>query len=129
MMTNSLNRTLTLEINGKSRDLFMSFGLLNELASLLGDVDRLTELPINHELRTVILKAVLSERTKAGKIVTEADLSEIDMDPQDVPKILAWVGEWVVDFFIQSGEAVKSVFVANMERVKSLTSSPNGTAA
>ncbi len=128
-MTNSLNRTLTLEINGKSRDLFMSFGLLNELASLLGDVDRLTELPINHELRTVILKAVLSERTKAGKIVTEADLSEIDMDPQDVPKILAWVGEWVVDFFIQSGEAVKSVFVANMERVKSLTSSPNGTAA
>lgn len=123
-----MERTLTLEINGKSRDLFMSFGLLNELAVLLGDVDRLVELPINHDLRTTILKSVLSERSKAGKITAEADLSEIDMDPHDIPKVLTWVSEWVVDFFIRSGEAVKSVFVANTERVKSLTSSPTGTA-
>lgn len=128
-MSEKLDRTLTLEINGKSRDLFMSFGLMNELASMFGDVDRLTELPVNRELRTAVLKSVLAERSKSGKILAEADLDDIDLDPQDIPTILAWVGGWVVDFFIRSGEAVKSVFVSNTDRVKSLMSSESGTGA
>lgn len=128
-MSDALNRTLTVEVNGKSRDLFMSFGLLNELATMFGDVDRLTELPTNHELRTEMLKAVLAERTKSGKVTVAADLDDIDIDPQDIPKILAWAADWVVDFFIRSGEAVKSVFVRNSDRVKSLMSSESGTAA
>lgn len=128
-MSEKLSHTLTLEINGKSRDLFMSFGLLNELATMFGDVDRLTELPTNHELRTEMLKAILAERTKSGKITQAVDLDDIDIDPQDVPKILAWAADWVVDFFIRSGEAVKSVFVKNTDRVKSLMSSESGTTA
>lgn len=124
-----MDRTLTLEVNGKSRDLFMSFGLLNELIRLIGEVERVSLAPVDHDLRNSLLKAVFAERSKAGRVTQEVDLDDLDIDPMDVPKVLAWVTHWVIDFFIQSGEAVKGVFVATQDRVKSLTSLPTGIAA
>lgn len=122
-----LSRTITLDVNGKSREVFMSMGLLNELCKNIGDVENIGNVVVDDGLREKVIVALLAERSKSGKVVQKFEIDDLDLDPDEVIALVAWATEWVVDFFMKSAEAAKRVMVKNQERLTSLMSSSAGT--
>ena len=117
----------TIKIDGKERDIKMSFGLLNTICKLVGDLDGATQLMIDQTLQQAVLVELLSDRDAKGKITGEVSLDEIDVDPSDVLDLLAWAGNQTLDFFLKGLERAKGLQDQHMPRVKALMPSPSGS--
>lgn len=117
----------TIKIDGKERDIKMSFGLLNTICKLVGDLDGATQLMIDQTLQQAVLVELLSDRDAKGKITGEVSLDEIDVDPSDVLDLLAWAGNHTLDFFLKGLERAKGLQDQHMPRVKALMPSPSGS--
>lgn len=124
------NPTYTLKtIDGSEKDIFMSFGLMNAITRVVGNVDNVASLVNDHDARDQILVELLSERTKGGKVVNKAVLDEIDLDYNEVLSLLTWAQEHMVDFFMKSLTGVKNLVEANKEKIQDLVSFLTGSAA
>ena len=117
-----MNPTYTVTIGGTETELKMSYGLLNEVARVVGDIEAIPQIAYDIELRTALLTAVLSKRDKKGKITEEADLFNLDMDGEEVIDLLNWVGEHVLDFFIKSLTRAKKLLGERKADLEGLTS-------
>jgi hypothetical protein len=101
-MTEIPNPKLTITQDGKERELFMSYGLLNVLSIAVGSPELVPAMSLDDELRTEVLKAVLAERKVTGKVVQAiADLEEIEISIDDVEAVLDWAGEHLMGFFMR----------------------------
>ena len=96
------NKTITVTLNGVEREVKMSYGLLNELISMVSDIEEIAKFYVDETLRNKALVAVLSERTPAGKITAAVQMDETDIDIEDIDKLLSWVAAHVTGFFIRS---------------------------
>lgn len=82
----------------EERDVFMSFALLNQLASLVGSVERVPEISFNGEIRSRAVDLVLAERDERGRI-TPSDAWDLDLDSGC--QLLDWIEEHLFDFFLR----------------------------
>lgn len=121
-----LKPTITVKVNGNDREFFMPFGLLSAAAKVCKDIDTLGLVLMDAELSDDLLKVVLAERTKTGKLMKEVDLDEIEIDPKDATKLMTWAADHVLDFFIAKLETVTSLTKKYEPRVKILQSSQTG---
>jgi hypothetical protein len=125
----SSNDKITVILNGKERELFMSFGLLNSLTRIVDDPSRVPAIRTDHELRDTVLAAALAERKPSGKIQKEIDLDDADITIEDVERTLDWVMEHVMSFFVRALKKVVAVTEANKADMEALASSVNGLKA
>ena len=121
--------TFSIKINGKERDVKMSFGLLNILCQKVGDLDGAATIAMDQSLREGVLIELLSDRDTRGRISEEFDLFTADMNPDDVVALLDWAGEHVLDFFLKGLERAKKLQERNMPRLKALMPSQAGSAS
>jgi hypothetical protein len=119
----------TIKIDGKERDVKMTFGLLNALCRAVGDIDGATQVTMDQNLRDAILVELLSERDKTGKIKNELNLAELDVEIDDMLEMLDWAGNHIMDFFLKGLERAKALQDRNMGRLKALMPSPAGSAS
>jgi len=119
--------TITITINEESRDIFMSFGLLNELTTIVGDPSRVAAVHLDPELRETFLTALFAKRKKSGKIEENIDYDDLDISVEDVEKALTWSQEHVLSFFVRSFRNIQTVTEKYQEEVTSLTSSLAGS--
>jgi hypothetical protein len=125
----SSNDKITVKLNGKERELFMSFGLLNSLTRIVDDPSRVPAVRTDPELRDAALAAALAERKPSGKIEKEVDIDDIDITIEDVERTLDWVMEHVMSFFVRALKKVVAVTEANKADMEALASSVNGLKA
>lgn len=127
-MSKSVNHppTLTITIDGESRDLFMSFGLLDTLSRIVIDPSRIAAIFTEPDLREEILKAALAHRRKSGKVESEIDLEDTDISIKDVENVLQWVADHVMDFLLRSLRKVVEVTEQNKTLLQGLGSSLTG---
>lgn len=118
----------TIKIDGKERDVKMTFGLLNTLCRRVGDIDGASQITMDQELRDAVLVELLSDRDKAGKITEEINLAELDVSIDDMVELLDWAGNHVLDFFLKGLERAKALQDRNLGRIKALMPSPSGSA-
>lgn len=116
------NPRLTVTVNGEPRELFMSFGLLNELCRGIGDVRSAVQIPLNSELRDYTLLAVLSERNERGEVEDgkAINLRTLNMSIEDAESLLGWVSEHCCDFFLRTMERVVSTQKNQKVRIDAL---------
>lgn len=126
-MTTKVSDTLTIKIGEVDRELFMSFGLLNELTSIIRDPARIPAVTLETDLRNQFLSAILAERKKSGKIVNPVEIDDIEITYEDAERAMAWGQEHVMDFFIRSFRQISRVTEAHEQEVTSLTSSLGGS--
>lgn len=121
---------LTITFAGQERELFMSYGLLNELAKLVGSPEVAPSITLDEHLREEVLKACLAERKASGKITAAVkDMDDLDISVEDVERILDWATENVLNFFVRSlGKMVQRV-EANKDTLEALKSSLDGLQA
>jgi hypothetical protein len=111
---------LTITVNGAQRELFMSFGLLNEICRGVGDFQAAVQIPVDAQLRDYVLLAVLSERNDQGEIGVAANLRTLDITVDEVEDMLAWVTAHATDFFLRTMERVVKQQKSNEARMRAL---------
>lgn len=85
-----------------TRELFMSWGLLDKLVNRIKDTDQIAEIFINGEIRNAILTELLAERTRTGKIISTVSLDDLDIDLEQIDNLLSWASEHITSFFLRS---------------------------
>jgi hypothetical protein len=119
----------TIKVDGKERDIKMSFGLLNTLCRKVGDIDGAAQLSVDQILRDGVLVELLSDRDRSGKITEQIDLFTIEVSADDVIDLVDWAGTHVLDFFLKGLERAKRQQDAQLPRIKALMPSSTGSAS
>jgi hypothetical protein len=121
---------LHITLAGADRELLMSYGLLNELAKIVGSPEVAPSISIDEGLRQEVLAACLAERKPSGKILKPVpDMDDLEISIDDIESILDWATEHVLSFFVRSlGKMVKRV-EANKDVLEGLKSSLDGLQA
>lgn len=122
-----LTGTFTIEVDGDPRDIKMTFGLLNELVRVIGDVEGIAEISFNNDLRDAVLNEVFSERDEQGRIKEPVNLFNLAVDPDDVVNLLEWVGAHVTDFLLKQMLKTKVMVESNQGRLKALMPTSTGS--
>lgn len=117
----------TVTVNGKEVTVKMTFGLLNEMCRVCGEIDGAALLLMDNDLRELALITLLSERDAKGKIKKQIDVNEIDMDMDEAVDLLDWAGGHVADFFLKAAERTKGRFEPLQKRVQALMPTSSGS--
>lgn len=119
--------TFTLEIDDKDHEVFMSYGLLDEICRLCGgDPDATLQLALDDDLRSAALRALLSKRDKKGKITDEFNAFIVKVDAEDLGELIDWAGAHALDFFLARLEKMKQTGEARKVRLEALRSTSSG---
>lgn len=124
-----LEDTLTIKHNGDAKDLFMSFGLLNELMKIVHDIPNIQSIGVDPALRCDVLEAVFAQRGPKGEVVDVTPASALPITAADAQRILEWVAGHVLDFFLGSVEAAVRTMEPHRERLEKLMPSGVGSGA
>lgn len=116
-------------VGDKSIEVFMSYGLLDELARLVGDIEVVPQVMVLDELREPFLVALLSERDENGKITEKFNFFKSRVRPEDVTKLYEWAAGHLMDFFLQQLETAGRLGQNVKPRLEALMSSANGSQA
>lgn len=121
---------ITITFNGEEREIFASFGLLNSLTKIVASPELVPLISLDPDVRTSVLIALLSDRTKTGKITKAIeDIEDIDVSIEDVEKLLEWASRIVLGFFMRSLRRAADLSQENKEAFEALKSSATGLAA
>lgn len=100
----------TITQDGEDREIFMSFGLLNEITTLLGDPAVAASVYFQPELRENVLVAALHERSKTGKVINRVEgIDDVEISVDQIEELLAWEVEHAIAFFARSIDRVGRV--------------------
>ena len=86
----------------KPRTVFMSFGMLAELTSVVPDVDSLGQIHVDPEVRANVLRVLLSDRDEKGEISVEHTVYSMPMMPPDAIDLLNWAHKHVAAYFMDA---------------------------
>lgn len=119
--------SLTIQVDGAEREIFMSFALLNRLAYLLGDADQVHLILMNPAMRDIFLKELLAERTKGGKVSKELNVEDLEISLLDIENLLTFASEHILDFTmraVEKAQALSNKTQARMSNLKSIVPGP-----
>lgn len=121
--------TITIDQDGEKREIFMSFGLLDEVTTLMGDPAQAASVFFSPALRRAVYHALLQPRSKTGKITKEVDdIFELDIPVDQMEELLGWGVEHALDFFSRSVSRITRM-KGSLENHEVFASSQNGSAA
>lgn len=121
-----LSPTLEVKLDGEDREIFMSFGLLNELSTLVDSPEQVAIIPLNPTLRSQVLGALFAKRKKSGKIEQAVDIEDLDISIAHAEAAMAWAMEHLTAFFIRALRKVVEVTEKNKNDIRGLESSLDG---
>lgn len=111
----------------------MSYGLLTTLAGIIGHADNIPMVALDNELRDKVVKELIADRTKSGRVETEYEIADVELTPSQVVQLLEWASEHVLDFFLKVLASANKLGKKVDEKVKALMpdleSSQTGTPA
>lgn len=121
------NTKLTVHYDDDDHELFMSYGLLNQLIRIVPDIDQIGSMYFDPDTTNKVLETVLSKRSKSGKIVEKVSVEDVDIDLENVRLILDWVGAHLTDFFIKGLESMSKTVGSRAKELETLVSSVSGS--
>lgn len=101
--------TITITFAGKPREVMMSFGLLHEITKVVPDLPDINLLLINADLRGRVLALIFATRDEKGRIVEEVDPNTLPISVAEVRKLLLWVMDHLLNFFLAALEGAMTV--------------------
>ena len=122
-----LSDKIIVKVNGEDREIFMSFGLLNELTKIVEDPARVTAISVDNDLRDMVLKSLLATRKVSGKVENPCDLDDTEISVEDVERLLAWGAEHTLGFFLRSLQKVMELTKKNEKEMTALASFASGS--
>ena len=123
-----MNDKITIVLNGVSRVVFMSYGLLNRLVRVVSDLPDLSQVMVNPEAQERLLKEILVKRDAEGNPVGPHTLDELEMSIEDATRLLNWATDHVLTFFVSGLATLKEIDSRHSAKIGALMPSSTGTA-
>lgn len=133
IMTEKPNDRLTVRVNNEDREIFMSGGLVRRLASITGLLKDYTTLFTNIPVQEQLTIECMRPRKIAGQPVDsslEYTLDDFEMSTEDMRKLMEWVADHCLHFFLSSATSATNLVVKNekpLTNLMKLTQSPTGS--
>ena len=118
--------SLHVTVDGQVREIFMSFGLLNQLTNIIGDMQNVGFVHVVPDIRAQVLNELLAERTKGGKVTKIVPHDEAEVSLEDIQKLLDFAVEHMLDFTLKATENLVALQKRQEARALSLKSSLAG---
>lgn len=128
-MSINVEDSITININGKAKAVTMYFGLLNEIAKKIPDIEMVGDIMGDPTMREEVMKILLAERNDEGEVTKAFNPITANITLADANKLLVWTTEHMLGFLMASLQEAKKISEANAETVKALMSSSTGTAS
>lgn len=116
-------------IGSEDREIFMSFGLLNELARVVGDVNRTAAIDLDADLALEVMTLCLVPRDERGRPQFKDFEIPAELDPETAETILDWVKDHVLAFFIRRLKKTLNLIETNKPALTEIGSSLTGSAS
>ena len=84
------------------RELKMTFGMLNRLARIAGNVETLGMVMIDSDLQQALLSQLFATYDEKAKQLEVADIDDINCSMEELLQLLAWVLENLTYFFLKN---------------------------
>lgn len=110
----------------QDREIFMSFGLINDLTRVVNP-DNMADINIDSDFRHSFLALLLAERSKGGKVLNQVDPYDVEMTPDEAASLIAWAQDHILDFFLRSFKNLKSTAEKHQETLTDLASFLTGS--
>lgn len=126
-VTTAPNDKITISIDGEEKELFMSYGLLTNLAQVIDNPELAAGVSLNPEVLRTMCAIALVPRSESGAVLvkTDAEISEIldGLSPSSGEELIEWVQEHLIAFFMKgvtrSVEMVQAMELAtNQEKLQ-----------
>lgn len=111
---------LTVTVNGSSQEIFMSGGLVRRLTSIAGALMDVGEIFGRPDLQGVLIVEALRPRTKRGQEDGDYTIEDFDMNIEDTDRLVAWMVEHILYFFIKNTLASKKLEEAHRPAMEHL---------
>lgn len=119
---------LAIHVNGELKEIFMSGGLLRRLAPYVGHADDFSQIYQDAITQNMMVVEALRPRTVYGTAVAkrgdgqkvEHDIDDFELSTDDMDKLVNWITEHVLYFFISGVLNAKTLAEKNKEVMTSL---------
>jgi hypothetical protein len=106
----------------------MSFALLNRLAYIIGDPERIGLILLDPTIREVVLKELIAKRSKTGRVLEPVEIEDTDISQEHIEALLDWAAEHVMVFTVRLAEKSAAHALRHQEKLLNLTSTAIGLA-
>ena len=99
----TVSDTIVVTVDGADRSIFMSYGLLTQLAAVVGSADAVPMVAVNNELRDQFLSTLLVEREKNGTPKTkDFSVLNVEISVPAAEVLVEWGQAHLLDFFLKA---------------------------
>lgn len=88
-----------------NREIKMSYGLLQKLASRFNDLGQVENLSLDSNLQNDLINEVLAERDDHGLPKDPGKDYSLELSISEGEKLMNWISEHIIDFFISRLQA------------------------
>ena len=92
---------ISVTVLGVNQEVFMSYGLLTELARSIPSIDVLPAIVGDNDLRDAFLKTLLAKRETSGRVIESKLVTELNLSIEDAERLIEWGQEHLLDFFLR----------------------------
>lgn len=111
---------ITVKVNGAEKEVFMSGGLIRTLLPYFRDFEDFADIFSRPEEQNQLIIETLKDRTPAGRAIKDQTIFDFEMSMEESNKLVNWVVEHSLHFFIESVTQAKDVFVKNTAKIQGL---------
>lgn len=122
MTPEKLSNDLSIVVNEAPRSIRMTFNLLNRLTFIIGNVENIQEAMSAPSVRESLMCEALAVREEGGKRIVPANLDDIDLSPEDAGRLLNFIGDHVMDFFLLTLEQTNQRMSSSKDRMVQIRS-------
>lgn len=116
------SRKFTIKVNGEDQDIVMSYGLFNEISKVIPSPEQVPQLLVTDAmLRDYVVRRVLTGNKHVKSDEDLIDPFTLDIDPDDLEDLVAWVADHVMSFFISSAAKANTVLTKYKGPTQDLT--------
>lgn len=103
-----MNDTFLLKNGDTTKEVFMSYGLLNSLCRAVGDLEGAALLALDNDLRAQMLVELLSDRDEKGNVIGDGVRPyHIPYSVDSLGDLLTWAQEHIFNFFVKAAAQTK----------------------
>lgn len=123
---------LSTTVAGEGRELFMSMGLLSEMARVIGTLEDLQLVILDVDRTNDLVNLCIAVRDERGRVdlskTPDVNFGDV-LEPDEYQRILDWALKHAIGFFIKRAKALSSASTHLAPELQALAKQSNGFAA
>lgn len=95
---------ITVTVNEAPHEVFMSYGLLTELARHVPSLDMIPAIVADHDARDAFITSLLAKRSASGRIIEAVEFDNTNVSLTDIESLMDWSQEHLLNFFLRRAQ-------------------------